>query len=395
MSSATSGYSTLLRLPGAAAFFLAAAIGRIGIGMTGLSLIWLVHARTGSYGAAGLATAGFALAEALIGPQLARMIDRYGQTRVLPFALPAHGSAVLILLTADSAATLILAATCAGAVVPQLGALSAARWSHLLRFGGTREALSTAFSLESLANATAFLIGPAVATTLGAAGHAAVASALAAGLILAGGTALALQRGTAPEPIRIGTRGQLLGLGFLLLALSNLAVGIYFGTIGVAVSAYATGRGVPAAATGILLAASLSGLASGYLYGLRRHRAPAERRLVTVAAYMAATALLVPFAPSPVWMAVTVVLTEAAIPPTLVLLNVLTENSVHRGVLTQALTWNNSFSAAGSALAAPAAGHLADSVDTTAAFAPAPVAAVILLLLAVTIRHRSVRSGLT
>ncbi|GGN10129.1 hypothetical protein FHR83_003265 [Actinoplanes campanulatus] len=68
MSSAASGYRTLLRLPGAAAFFLAAAIGRVGIGMTGLSLIWLVHARTGSYGAAGLAAAGFTLAEALIGP---------------------------------------------------------------------------------------------------------------------------------------------------------------------------------------------------------------------------------------------------------------------------------------------------------------------------------------
>ena len=51
-------------------------------------------ASTGSYGTIGLATAGFALAEALIAPQLARLTDQFGQTRVLPFSLLAHGLAV-------------------------------------------------------------------------------------------------------------------------------------------------------------------------------------------------------------------------------------------------------------------------------------------------------------
>ena len=41
-------YRTLLRAPGAAAFFRAAAAGRGGIAMTGLGIVWLVHARTGS-----------------------------------------------------------------------------------------------------------------------------------------------------------------------------------------------------------------------------------------------------------------------------------------------------------------------------------------------------------
>jgi hypothetical protein len=42
-------YRTLLRAPGAAAFFLTAAAGRVGIAMTSLGIVWLVHARTGSY----------------------------------------------------------------------------------------------------------------------------------------------------------------------------------------------------------------------------------------------------------------------------------------------------------------------------------------------------------
>ena len=201
MSHAATGYRPLLRTPGAAAFFLAAAVGRIGIAMTGLGLVWLLHARTGSYGTAGLAAAGFSLAEALIGPQLARLIDRFGQTRVLPFSLLAHGAAIACVLASTTPAASITAATCAGAVVPQLGALSAARWAHLLR-GGRADELPAAFSLESLANATGFLLGPVLVTSLGAAGDATLASVIAAALILGGGGALAAQRRTAPPPAR-------------------------------------------------------------------------------------------------------------------------------------------------------------------------------------------------
>jgi hypothetical protein len=139
-------------------------------------------------------------------------------------------------LIASSPAALIVSATCAGAVVPQLGALSAARWTHLLR--GERAAeLPTAYSLESLANAAAFLIGPILASALGAAGDAAVACAAAAALILSGGGALAAQPRTAPRPSLeraegAGSERTLLYPDFLLLAILNLAIGLYFGTIG-------------------------------------------------------------------------------------------------------------------------------------------------------------------
>jgi hypothetical protein len=54
-----------------------------------------------------------------------------------------------------------------------------------------------------------------------------------------------------------------------------------------------------------------------------------------------------PLAPSVIWLGAAVMVTEAAVPPTLTLLNVLTEKAVHPAVLTQAFTWNNSASAAG------------------------------------------------
>ncbi|GHG06911.1 MULTISPECIES: MFS transporter [Amycolatopsis] len=374
----SSGYRPVLRLPGAAAFFCTAAAGRVGIAMTGLGLVWLVHARTGSYGTAGLATAAFALAEAVTGPQLARLADRFGQARVLPFSVAAHGIAIAGVLTTPPTAAIAFAAG-AGAAVPQLGALSAARWAHLLR---SRPAdLPTAFALESLANAGAFLLGPALVTALGAAGCAPLASALAAALIVGGGAALAAQRRTAPPPARPGS----LRPRFMRITLLNLAVGLYFGTMGVSVSAFATEYGVPGAATPIVAAGSVAGLVSGWLYGLRRHRAPARVQLVVAAAYLTATALLLPLARSALWLGAAVVVTEAAIPPTLVLLNVLTERAVAPAVRTRAFTWNNSTSAAGSALAAFLAGHTADALGASAAFALAPAAALALLALTATL----------
>lgn len=385
MPHAAAGYRRLLRAPGAAAFFLAAAAGRVGIAMTGLGLVWLLHARTGSYGTAGLATAGFALAEALIGPHLARLIDRFGQARVLPFCLLAHGAAIAGVLASTTPAASITAATCAGAVVPQLGALSAARWAHLLR-GERAGELPTAFSLESVANATAFLLGPVLVTSLGAAGDATVASAIAAALILGGGGALAAQGRTAPPPAREHAGHDragrtLLQPAFLLLPLLNLAIGLYFGTVGISVSSFAISHGVPGAAAPIIAASGLSGLLSGWLYGLRRHPAPARRQLVIAAAYLTSTALLLPLAPSAIWLGAAVVVTEAAVPPTLALLNVLTEKAVHPAVLTQAFTWNNSASAAGSALAASLAGRAADAWGASAALAQAPAAGLVLLVL--------------
>jgi predicted MFS family arabinose efflux permease len=385
MLRAATGYRSLLRTPGAAAFFFAAGAGRVGIAMTGLGLVWLLHARTGSYGTAGLAAAGFALAEALIGPQLARLIDRFGQTRVLPFCLLAHGAAIAGVLTSATAAAQIAAATCAGAVVPQLGALSGARWAHLLR-GERADELPSAFALESLANAAAFLLGPVLVASLGAAGDADLASAIAAGLILGGGAALAAQRRTAPQPGReraghARAGRTLLRPAFVLLTLLNLAIGLFFGTMGVSVSSFATGHGVPGAAAPIIAVAGLSGLLSGWVYGLHRHRAPARCQLVAASAYLTGTALLLPFAPSAIWLGVAAVITEVAVPPTLVLLTVLTEKAVHPAALTQAFTWNNSASAAGSAVAAFLAGHVADAWGASAALAQAPAAGLVLLVL--------------
>lgn len=390
MSSAT--YRTLLRSPGAAAFFLTASAGRVGIAMTSIGIVWLVHGRTGSYAVAGLVTGGFAVADALVAPQLARLTDRFGQTRVLPPALLAHAVAVaalLALVTGGAPHPLMTAGgVLVGSTVPQLAALSAARWAALLRDAAPAR-LPSAFALESIANALGYLVGPALVSALGSSGHPALGTVLAAGLTVGGGLAFAAQRRTAPPPPPRSTSPAdgptrtghlLLRPGFTVLVGLNLGIGVYFGAMQVSLTAFTVEHGV--AATAIFAVSSCSGLLAGWLYGLRRWRAAPRAQLAVVTAWLALGSLLLLTVGSPLGLGVVVALTGGAVPPVLVLFSVLTESTVHRSVLTQAFTWLNSGSAAGSAGAAALCGWVVDAAGARGGFVVAAAATTSMALVA-------------
>jgi hypothetical protein len=388
MSSAT--YRTLLRAPGAAAFFLTAAVGRVGIAMTSLGIVWLVHARTGSYATAGLVTGGFAVAEAVVGPQLARLIDRFGQSRVLPPALLAHAVAVatlLALVAADTPDWLMMAGgVLAGATIPQLGALSAARWAALLR-DGRAAALPTAFALESLAIELAYLAGPALVSVLGASGDPAAGTVLAAALVVAGGLCFAAQRRTAPPAS--GAAGQhrtgrsLLRPGFAVLIGVNLAIGGFFGAMQISVTAFAVGHGAAGMAAVLFTVSGCASLLAGWLYGLRRWRTAPRVQLALAAAGLAIGCLPLLVAGSLFELGLGVALTGLAVPLILVLCSLLAEAAVDRAVLTQAFVWLNSASAAGSAGAAAAAGWVVDTFGAHGGFTVAAMATGVMAVLAV------------
>jgi Major Facilitator Superfamily len=362
MSSAT--YRTLLRAPGAAAFFLTAAVGRVGIAMTSLGIVWLVHARTGSYATAGVVTGGLAVAEAVAGPQLARLADRFGQGRVLRPALLAHAAAVstLLALVAAGAPVWLLTAggVLAGATIPQLGALSAARWAALLR-DGQAGALPTAFALESLANELAYLAGPVLVSIFGGSGYPAAGTIVAAALVVAGGWCFAAQRRTAPPVAAPPSSGAAEGHqaarllwrpGFALLAGLNLAIGGFFGAMPIALTAFTVTRGAAAMASVLFTVSSCASLLAGWQYGLRRWRTAPRVQLAVAGTGLAVACLPLLMAGSLLELGLGLALTGLAIPPILVLCSVLAEAAVDRAVLTQAFVWLNSASAAGSAGAA-------------------------------------------
>ncbi|MFI6673244.1 MFS transporter [Kribbella sp. NPDC050470] len=365
ISTPTSGYAAVLRTPGAWKFYLAAAPARIGLAMTSLGIVWLVHGSTGSYAAAGTVTGGFAVAEAVAGPQVARLIDRFGQTRMLPITLVVHAAAVatLIGLTLSHASlwSLVAAGVLTGGSLPQVGAQTGARWSHALR--GT-PLLSSAFALEALGVGVAFMVGPALIGTVSALSSPVVGTALATSLVLAGGFALALQRSTAPPPAkRDHTKDpdRLLRKAFLALVATNIGIGIFFGSMQVAVTAYAVDRGTPSLAGPLYSITSLVGLAAGFAYGARRWRMPARSQflLAMIALSIGTIPLLVVETPFAVGIALA--LPGLAIAPIQTLSAVLAESEVESAVLTQAFTWLNSGSAAGIAVGAALAGRVVDA----------------------------------
>jgi hypothetical protein len=323
------------------------------------------------------------------GPQLARLADRFGHTRVLPPALLAHAGAVTTLLALVAAGTpdwlMMAGGVLAGATIPQLGALSAARWAALLR-DGRAAALPTAFALESLANELGYLAGPALVSILGASGYPAAGSVLAAVFVVGGGMCFAAQRRTAPQASGAAGRHRtgrwLLQPGFAVLVGVNLAIGGFFGAMQVSVTAFAVERGAASMAAVLSTASSCASLLAGWLYGLRLWRTVPRVQLAVAAGALAISCLPLLLARSPFELGFGVALTGLTIPLILVLCSLLAEASVHRAVLTQAFAWLNSASAAGSASAAAATGWAVDTFGAHGGLAVAAIAAGVMAVLA-------------
>ena len=413
VSAGAGSYLQLLALPGAAPFFAAASAGRVGVAATALGLIWLITGSGGSFAAAGTVVGAFALTEAVIGPQVARLIDRFGQTRVLPPVLAVHAIAMGLVVaaasTGASAPVLAVAGAVAGASIPQLGALSSARWVALLE--GRRAWLARAFALESLANAIAFLAGPVLVSAVAATGRAWAGTAGAAALVLGGGSALAALRASAPpvgdpaagrdrEPAARPPRASgLRSARFAALVALSAVLGVHFGAVTLSITAWAQQQGSPAVATTLFALSGGAGLVGAWAYGLRRWRAGATTQLcwsvAAVAVGAAAMALIAATSQSgavaparSVGLGVCLAVIGLAVPVVIVQLSVLTEAGLERAVLTQALTWSNSASAAGSAGAGALAGALIDRAGAAAGFLLLAAVGAALLLLAVGARRR-------
>ena len=143
-------YREIFSAPGSKAFCAAGLIARMPISMTGIGIITLLAQLHGSYWLAGAVAATFALAMALLAPQISRWVDRYGQRRVLPGVAAIGVCALLGLLLCSHLAapnwTLFVFAALAGCI-PSMPAMVRARWSELYR-GSPK--LHTAFSFESV-----------------------------------------------------------------------------------------------------------------------------------------------------------------------------------------------------------------------------------------------------
>jgi MFS family permease len=370
-------YAEIFRDRRARRFSAAAVIGRMPMAMLGLGTVLLISARTGHYGVAGSVAASGSLGAALCAPQLARLVDRLGQRRVLiplcvVFAVAVAGLVLAVQLGAPDW-VLFLPGILAGASMPVLGPMVRARWSALLA-GSPR--LHTAFSLESVGDELCYMVGPAVVTLLATQVHPAAGVTAAAALCLTGTLWFASQRDTEPPPrqplaqedsperprLTPGARRfSLAAPGLIVLAPVYVFLGGMFVSVDLSTVAFATSFGHKPLA-GVLLACWAFGSGVGGLwYGTRNWRSPTWRRFAVTLALTVAGVWTFGAVPNLITLALVQFLCGMAIAPTLIAGYSLMEEQAWPGRTTEAMTWLSTGIGVGVACGATAAGFILDA----------------------------------
>ena len=87
-------YARILRAPHMRPLFLSMLLTRLPLGLNGLATVLFLRERTGSYTTAGLVSAAFALGGGAGAPLSGRLVDRFGQRRVLVPLAFVHATAL-------------------------------------------------------------------------------------------------------------------------------------------------------------------------------------------------------------------------------------------------------------------------------------------------------------
>ena len=323
------GYLAVLRLPRAARFSAAGALARLPQGMLGLGSVLMVTGLGRSYTLGGLIAGAIALAQGVVSPQLSRLVDRVGQSRVLRPQLAVHAVALTALIVAGQAGAagwlLVTAGAAVGASQPQIGAYARARWTALLA-GDPR--IDTGLAIESLIEEAVFVVGPVLVTALAIAIAPAAGLWAALALVVIGCVLFVVQRSTEPPP-HPGSEGRTDGRairrpGLLVLVAVFLGIGALFGLVEVGVVARTRELGEPGSAGALLALWAGASLLSGTWYGSRRWHSPGQRRFQLGMAGMAVgTAMIAASAGSLVMLTVALMIAGVANAPTLITGNTL------------------------------------------------------------------------
>jgi MFS family permease len=356
-------YREVLKEPQALRVFGAALVGRLSYAMGPLSLVLFMQAATGSFAIAGAASAVTALTSGLLAPVRGRLVDRHGQSRVLPALSLLYAAAFtgVLLVAAPGTArevTAVLLAAVAGATAPPLSASMRVLWVSLV---GAGPRLQTALALDAVIEQVLLTVGPLLAGALAAAFSAATPLAAVAGLAVAGTIAFTsnpVSRGwTSPGAgARVtGWAGAMSGRGIRTLVISLVGYGAALGIIDITLVAAARQAG-SAALGGVLLALLAAGsVVGGLWYGRRAWRLETGQRFVRVLALLALVSAALPLARPLAALGVVVVAVGLLLSPLDSCAYVLAAELAPAGTMTEAATWvttaNNVTGATGIALA--------------------------------------------
>ncbi|MFF8846687.1 MFS transporter [Streptomyces sp. NPDC015127] len=383
------GYLELLRLPGASAAAVPAALARLAGTMVPLALLLTLVQSGHSLALGGTAGAAYALGSAVGGPAIGRVMDRIGPSAVLRITAPAAGLAlVAVAFGADAAPTAAVpaAACAAGLATAPVGASMRALWPALTEDAALRQ---RAYSFEATLSELLFIIGPSavtvLATLIGSRGALLATAVLLGTGGLGYGQAAAVRRrrprprpGDAPVngpkdrsgPGRVAASAVLVAIA-LTAALSSALV--------VAVTASLRDQGSAPELAGTLVALQSAGsVVGGLLYGARTFGGTAYPRYVRLLVVLTVALAALPAVPlahhaglSASWtlvlLGVLLVVSGLPIAPAGAEEFQLIGEMTAQDKATQAFAGVGSFIAVGTAAGSAAAGLAADRLGPTAA----------------------------
>ncbi|MET9428053.1 MULTISPECIES: MFS transporter [unclassified Streptomyces] len=376
-----SPYRAIFSAPGTVGFSAAGFIGRMPLAMMGIGIVTMISQLTGRYGLAGALSATLAVSAAVLGPQVSRLVDRYGQRRVLrPATLITVTAVAGLLICAQQGLpewTLFVFSAAAGCV-PSIGAMTRARWATIYR-GSARE-LHTAYSFESIIDEVCFIFGPIVSIGLSTIWFPEAGPLLAAVFLAVGVWWLTAQRGTEPKPhpIEQHTGGSALrSPGLQVLVAAFVATGTIFGAVDVVTVAFAEEEGHKAAASLVLAVYALGSCVAGAVFGLLHLKGEPSRRWLLGVCAMAVSMIPLQLAGNLPILAVALFVAGLAIAPTMVTTMALVEAHVPRSKLTEGMSWTGTGLAVGVALGSSAAGWVVDAHGAAAGYAVPGIAGVL------------------
>jgi len=374
-----SPYRQLFAARGSLVFFVAGMIARFPSGMITLSIVMmLTHSRT-SYSLPSLVASTAILSNALIAPQLSRLADRYGQSRI---ALPAMGVTVTAFVALMFGARLMWPAwalfVCAvgSGCIPNFGAFSRARWSHV--YSGT-PLLRAAFALEALCEEMVWTCAPLIVIWCTTRLFPEAGIAAAALLFTSGGLVFCAQRKSEPKPHApeaearraSGVAHESPAIFMPVVLISSLVLlgfGGFFGVVEVATTAFAKSLGVPEKIFYPLSLCAVGSFVGGILYGRRSWSPPLRSQFLVVTGMFFASTLLFFFVGGLWGLSLFCFLSGGMSAPTIIISMGLIESLVEKRRLTESMTWGLVSPLVGMALGAALAGPVVDWAGPQRAF---------------------------
>ncbi|MEV8552891.1 MFS transporter [Streptomyces glaucescens] len=367
-----SPYRALFAAPGSKAFSAAGFLGRMPLSMMGIGVVTMISQLTGRYGLAGALSATIALSAAVAGPQVSRLVDQYGQRRVLrPATLVSLAAGALLLFAAHYAwPDWVLFVACVGiGCVPSVGAMIRARWAAVYR--GTPQ-LHTAYSFESVVDEICFIFGPIISIGLSTTWFPEAGPLLAGCFLAAGVFWLTAQRATEPAPHPRAEHGRsrsaLRAPGLQVLVGTFVATGAIFGAVDVVTVAFADERGHKGAASVVLALYAAGSCVAGAVFGLLRFKGAPEPRWLLGVCAMAVSMIPLLLVGNLPFLAVALFVAGLSIAPTMITTMSLIEEHVPRAQLTEGMTWVSTGLAVGVALGSSAAGWVIDAAGARAGY---------------------------